>query len=51
MIAESDSYLNSPLIWFFENIKEGGPAALSGGHVYVGFPVSLVLNGNGDLRL
>lgn len=30
------------------NQETGGISALSGGHVYVGFPVGLVLNGNGD---
>ncbi len=30
------------------NQETGGVSALSGGHLYVGFPVGLVLNGNGD---
>jgi hypothetical protein len=30
------------------NQETGGVSVLSGGHVYVGFPVGLVLDGNGD---
>lgn len=30
------------------NQETGGISALSGGHIYVGFPVGLVLDGNGD---
>ena len=33
------------------NQETGGISVLSGGHIYVGFPVGLVLDGNGDVNI